>query len=171
VESGGTTGDFAAGDQGLGCAVRDDILGVVFFIWKALVQVLPAPKANLDCSWAICRVKSRFPSEICRVADLTRQIARPRFSKRLGYQTGHQSASRQKHLFPTTAATLPHAPMSAEGTEGAFPSRPALIRLKDHHTASKRKAPTNPMARAHEAQTKTATQLESWMAVRCLKCL
>jgi len=135
------------------------------------VQVLPAPKANLDCSWAICRVKSRFPSEICRVADLTRQIARPRFSKRLGYQTGHQSASRQKHLFPTTAATLPHAPMSAEGTEGAFPSRPALIRLKDHHTASKRKAPTNPMARAHEAQTKTATQLESWMAVRCVKCL
>ncbi len=129
----------------LGCAVRDDILGVVFSSGRL---------------W--CR-----PCQHQRPTS----IARPRYSKRLGDQTGHQSASRQKHLFPTTAATLPHAPMSAEGTEGAFPSRPALIRLKDHHTASKRKAPTNPMARAHEAQTKTATQLESWMAVRCLKCL
>jgi hypothetical protein len=25
----------------------------LFFLWKALVQALPAPKANFDCWWAM----------------------------------------------------------------------------------------------------------------------
>ena len=44
--------DFAAQGLGLGYAVRDNIL-VVLFIWKALVQALPTPKASLYCLWAI----------------------------------------------------------------------------------------------------------------------
>ena len=42
----------AAQGPGSASAVRDDTVKKVF-IWKALVQAVPAPKARLTCWWAI----------------------------------------------------------------------------------------------------------------------
>ena len=47
----------ATRDPGSASAVRDDTVKKVF-IWKALVQAVPAPKAKLTCWWAIWRDQS-----------------------------------------------------------------------------------------------------------------
>ena len=48
----GTSSRMCGTRSRIGCAVRDDTVKKVF-IWKALVQALPAPKAKLTCWWAI----------------------------------------------------------------------------------------------------------------------
>jgi hypothetical protein len=55
---------------------------------------------------AICRVKSRFLTEICREADLTRQIAHKQFNAAFGVGTAYTKAFHNKKTQQTCGLNL-----------------------------------------------------------------
>lgn len=106
------------------------------FIWTRFGDPSVSPNRSRERGWATCRVKSRFPSEICRVAARSglNPSNRPQIIEvgLWGRQGLHQSLlgkmDRGKApLIPS--GQLPahrvsaHAPMSGEAGEGAFKHR------------------------------------------------
>ena len=116
----------ATRDPGSAHAVRDDTVKKVF-IWKALVQAVPAPKAKLTCWWAIWRDKS--PEHARGNGWVTRRVTKALLDK---------NSARRRNVLPAgtkwragTAARLRH-----KGRDSVSPSKLTTFRLEPPYGAA-----------------------------------